>query len=43
MLYYALCNNECMAFRNRVKGENLQVTILTTLKLMRASIHADES
>lgn len=43
MLSYALCYNECMAFHTSVKGENLQVTVLTTLKLMRASICADVS
>lgn len=43
MLSYALYNNESMAFHTRVKGENLQVTVLTPLKLMRANICADVS
>lgn len=42
-MLYALYKHEYRAFYTRVKGENLQVMILTALKLMRARIHADVS
>lgn len=43
MLSSALCNRECVVFHTRVKGGNLQVTVLTALKLMKVSTHADLS
>lgn len=43
MISCALCNHEYVAFYMKVKGENLQVTVLTAMKLMKANIHADVS